>query len=119
MAQSIRDQVAVIGVGCTKFGDRFDQSYEDLAVEATFAALTDAAIDPERIEAAWLGTYSPYGGNGKGAVSLADSLRLYGKPITRVENFCATGTDALRNACMAVAAAFLIVRARVARWQTA
>jgi acetyl-CoA C-acetyltransferase len=104
MAQSIRDQVAVIGVGCTKFGDRFDQSYEDLAVEATFAALTDAAIDPERIEAAWLGTYSPYGGNGKGAVSLADSLRLYGKPITRVENFCATGTDALRNACMAVAA---------------
>ncbi len=104
MGQSIKDRVAVIGVGCTKFGDRFDQSYEDLAVEAAFAAFQDAGIQPERVEAAWLGTYSPYGGNGKASVALADSLRLYGKPITRVENFCATGTDAFRNACMSVAA---------------
>jgi acetyl-CoA C-acetyltransferase len=104
MSESIKDKVAVIGVGCTKFGDRLDQSYEDLAVDAAFAAFEDAGIEPERIEAAWLGTYSPYGGNGKASVGLADSLRLYGKPITRVENFCATGTDAFRNACMAVAA---------------
>ncbi len=104
MSEGIKDKVAVIGVGCTKFGDRFDQSYEDLAVEAAFAAFDDAGIDQDRVEAAWLGTYSPYGGNGKGSVSLADSLRLYGKPVTRVENFCATGTDAFRNAAMAVAA---------------
>src|SRR5574338_919697 len=103
MGQSIKDKVAVIGVGCTKFGDRFDQGYEDLAVEAAFAAFQDAGIEPERVDAAWLGTYSPYAGNGKASVALADSLRLYGKPITRVENFCATGTDAFRNACMSVA----------------
>ncbi len=99
----MRDQVAVIGVGCTRFGDNFDQSYEDMALEAASLALADAGIEADRIEAAWLATFSPYGGNGKASVSLADSLRLYGKPVTRVENFCATGTDAFRNAAMAVA----------------
>ncbi len=104
MNGSLKDQIAIIGVGCTKFGDNFDQSYADMVVEAAFAAFADAGIEPERVGAAWLGTFSPYAGNGKAAVSLADALRLYGKPITRVENFCATGTDAFRQAAMAVAA---------------
>jgi acetyl-CoA C-acetyltransferase len=99
----MKDKVAIIGVGCTKFGDQFDSGYEDLVVEAANAAMADAGIEPDRIDAAWLGTFSPYGGHGKASVSLADSLRLYGKPITRVENYCATGTDAFRNAAMAVA----------------
>ena len=98
----MKDKVAVIGVGCTKFGDLFDQSYEDMVVDAANAAFADAGFEADRVDAAWLGTYSPYGGHGKASVSLADSLRLYGKPITRVENFCATGTDAFRNAAMAV-----------------
>jgi len=100
----MKDQVTVIGVGCTKFGDNFDQSYEDLVVEAAQAAFADAGIEPERIEAAWLGTFSPHAGHGKASVSLGDALRLYGKPISRVENYCATGTDAFRHAAMAVAA---------------
>jgi acetyl-CoA C-acetyltransferase len=104
MSGSLKDKVAIIGVGCTKFGDNFDQGYADLVVEAAFAAFADAGIEPDRVGAAWLGTFSPYAGNGKSSVSLADALRLYGKPITRVENFCATGTDAFRNAAMAVAA---------------
>lgn len=103
MPEGIRDKVAIIGAACTKFGDNFDQSYEDMVVEAAFGAFADAGIEPERVEAAWLGTYSPYAGRGKASVSLADALRLYGKPISRVENFCATGTDAFRNAAMAVA----------------
>jgi acetyl-CoA C-acetyltransferase len=100
----MREQVAVIGVGCTKFGEHFDRGFEDLAAEAAFDALADAGLEPDRIDACWLGTFSPYAGHGKAAVSLADALRLYGKPITRVENYCATGTDAFRNACLAVAA---------------
>ena len=99
----MKDKVAIIGVGCTKFGDLFEQSYEDMVVEAANAAFADAGIDVDRVDAAWLGTFSPYGGHGKASVSLADALRLYGKPITRVENYCATGTDAFRNAAMAVA----------------
>src|SRR5204863_134800 len=67
----MKDQVAVIGVGCTRFGDNFDQSYEEMVVEAAYAAFADARIAPERIDAAWLGTYSPYGGTGKAAGSIA------------------------------------------------
>ncbi len=99
----MRDTVAVIGVGCTKFGDLFEQSYEDLICDAAFSAYADANIDPAEIQAAYLGTYLPGPAGGKAAVSLADALRLYDRPITRVENYCATGTDAFRNACLAIA----------------
>ena len=104
MTGSIKDKVAVIGVGCTKFGDNVTMGYEDMAVEAAFAAFNDAKVGLEDIEAAWLGTYSPSKGHGKASVSLGDALRLYNKPISRVENFCATGTDAFRHAALAVAA---------------
>jgi acetyl-CoA C-acetyltransferase len=99
----MKDKVAVVGVGCTKFGERYESSYEDLICDAAFAAYDDAGIDPDDIEAAYLGTYMQGPGGGKAAVSLADALKLYGRPITRVENYCATGTDAFRNACMTVA----------------
>jgi acetyl-CoA C-acetyltransferase len=104
MGESLKDKVAIIGIGCTKFGELHDRSLQELIVEAAFAAYEDAGIEPERVEAAWLGTFSPGFGGGKASVTLADALRLYGKPITRVENYCATGTDAFRNACLAVAA---------------
>src|SRR5215813_6080940 len=99
----MKDQVAVIGVGCTNFGDLFELGYEDLICEAAFQAYADANIDPKDIQAAYLGTYMPGASGGKAAVSLADALRLYDRPITRVENYCATGTDAFRNACLAIA----------------
>ncbi|MBI4516789.1 MAG: acetyl-CoA acetyltransferase [Deltaproteobacteria bacterium] len=100
----MKDQVAVIGVGCTKFGDLFEKSYEDLICDAAFDAYADAGIDQGAIDAAYLGTYLPGPNGGKAAVSLADALRLYDRPITRVENYCATGTDAFRNGCLAIAA---------------
>ncbi len=101
--KSIRDQVAVIGVGCTKFGDLYEKTYEDQVCDAAFEAYDDAGIDPAQIDAAYIGTYLPHAQGGKAGISLADPLRLYGRPVTRVENFCATGTDAFRNACLAVA----------------
>ena len=107
----MRDQVAVVGVGCTKFGDRFERSYEELICDAAFDAYADAGIEPAEIQAAYLGTYLPGPGGGKAAVSLADALRLYDRPITRVENYCATGTDAFRNGCMAVASSAGVRRA--------
>jgi acetyl-CoA C-acetyltransferase len=99
----MKDQVAVIGVGCTNFGDLYDLGYEDLICEAAFQAYADAKIDPHDIQAAYLGTYMPGASGGKASVSLGDALRLYDRPITRVENYCATGTDAFRNACLAIA----------------
>jgi acetyl-CoA C-acetyltransferase len=100
---SIKDQVAIIGIGCTKFGDNFDQSYEEMAAEAAFQAFDDAKIEAAQVDAAWLGTFSPGQGHGKASVSLADAIKLFNKPITRIENYCATGSDAFRNATMAVA----------------
>lgn len=99
----MKDKVAVVGVGCTKFGERYERTYEDLICDAAFAAYEDAGIEPAAIDAAYLGTYMQGPGGGKAAVSLADALKLYGRPITRVENYCATGTDAFRNACLTVA----------------
>jgi acetyl-CoA C-acetyltransferase len=104
MTESLKDRVAVIGVSCTKFGDLYDKSLHELMVDAAEAAYADAGVEPDQIDAAWLGIFSPSFSGGKASVTLADALRLYGKPITRVENYCATGTDAFRNACLVVSA---------------
>jgi acetyl-CoA C-acetyltransferase len=97
---NIRDKVAVVGVGCSKFAEHYDRSSEDLIVDAAAEALADAKIERGRIQAAWVGTIE----SGFAGTALADALKLYDIPVTRVENYCASGMDAFRNACMAVAA---------------
>lgn len=96
---NIRDKVSVIGTGCSKFGENYDMSAEDMIVTAAIDAYTDAGIDPSQIQAAWVGTLS----SANAGNALADPLKLFNIPITRVENYCASGMDAFRNACMAVA----------------
>ena len=100
MPGSIKDRVAVVGMGCSKFGERWDASAADLLVESAYEAFEDAGIGPDDIQAAWLGTTS----SGSTGMTLSEPLRLNYIPITRVENACATGSDAFRNACYAVAA---------------
>ena len=95
----IGDKVAIVGMGCTKFGERWGDSPEDLLVEAAQEAYKDAGIEAKDIKAAWLGTML----SGWSGQPLAKALKLDYIPISRVENFCATGTDAFRNACFAVA----------------
>jgi len=96
---SIRDKVAIVGMGCTNFGEHWDKSAGDMLVEAAYEALGDAGLSPEDIQAYWLGTCA----SGWAGISLSEPLKTQYKPVTRVENFCATGTDAFRNACYAVA----------------
>ena len=105
MKNNIAGQVAIIGAGSTKFGELFEQSYNDLVVEAALEAYADAGATGEDIEAAWLGTYLPlgWGFDGTGGPSLAEALNLYPKPVSRVSNYCATGMEAVRMAAMAVA----------------
>ena len=83
----------------------FEQSYNDLVVEAAFEAYEDAGVSGDDIEAAWLGTYLPlgWGFDGTGGPSLAEALNLYPKPVSRVANYCTTGMEAVRMAAMAVA----------------
>ncbi len=104
MAIGIKDKVAIIGMGCTRFGERWDAAAEDLMVEAFVEALGDAGIERREIGAAWLGTCFDEVNVGKSGIPLAQTLKLPNLPVTRVENFCATGTEAFRGACYAVAA---------------
>lgn len=104
MAGLLREQVAIIGVGCTKFGERFTHSWADLAIEAAFEACTDAGVELNDVEAAWLGSFRPFiAGERNTGSPLAEALGFVYKPITLVSNICATGLDALRNASIAVA----------------
>jgi acetyl-CoA C-acetyltransferase len=103
MATGIKDKVAIIGMGCSRFGERWDSSGEDLIVEAFIECIEDAGIEKKDIGAAWLGSASPEVGVGPSALPLPMSLRLPNIPVTRVENFCATGTEAFRGAAYAVA----------------
>ena len=104
MAKGIADKVAIIGMGCSRFGERWDCGHEDLIVEAFQEALTDAAIEKKDIEAAWLGVFFQEQNAGKSGLPLSHTLRLPNIPVTRVENLCATGSEALRGAVYAVAA---------------
>ena len=103
MATGIKDKVAIIGMGCTRFGERWDVGGEELMVEAFNEAIQDAGIDRNEIEAAWLGTCMEEVNVGKSALPLSTSLRLPRIPVTRVENYCASGTEAFRGAVYGVA----------------
>jgi len=103
MADGIKDKVAILGMGCSKFGERWNDNAEDLMVEAFVEALADAGIEKGQIEAAWFGSAIEEQHVGKSAVPLSMALRLPNIPTTRVENYCATGTEAFRGAVYAVA----------------
>src|ERR1700677_3993264 len=104
MASGIKDKVAIIGMGCTPFGEHWSKGPEDLIVEAFEEALDDAGIARSEIQAAWIGNALADINVGNSALPLAHALRLKSIPVTRVENMCATGSEALRAAVYAVAA---------------
>jgi acetyl-CoA C-acetyltransferase len=98
-SHGIRDQVAIIGMGCTNFGEHWDKSTDDMLVESSSAALKNAGVKLDDVDAFWLGTM----GSGLSGLTLSRPLKIQHKPVTHVENFCATGSEAFRNACYAVA----------------
>src|SRR5215216_3489805 len=85
-------------MGCTPFAEAFDKGTDDLLVAASEEAFASAGVDRQDVDAYWLGTAQ----SGMSGMTLAKPLRLEGKPVTRVENMCATGSEALRQACYAV-----------------
>ena len=104
MPQGIRDKVAILGMGCSKFGERWDAGPDDLMVEAYLEAMQDAGVEPTQLDAAWFSTHIDEIGSGKGGTPLSIALRLPNIAVTRVENFCASGSEAFRGAVYAVAA---------------
>jgi len=96
---SIKDKVAIIGMGCVKFGENWGQSLEDMIIDAAYEAYQDAGIEAKDIQAAWWGSVFA----GETGQILAAPLKLSYIPVTHVENACATGSEAIRAACYAVA----------------
>ncbi|HVN70786.1 MAG TPA: acetyl-CoA acetyltransferase [Desulfomonilia bacterium] len=103
MASGIKDKVAILGMGCSKFGERWNDSPEDLMVEAFQECIADAGISKNEIQAAWMGVCFDEINVGKSALSASLALRLPNISVTRVENFCASGTESFRGAVYAVA----------------
>ncbi len=98
-SRGIKDQVAIVGMGCTPFGEHWDKGVDDLLVEASQEAYASAGIVQDDVDAFWFGTM----GSGISGLTLSRALKIDYKPVTRVENMCATGSEAFRNACYAVA----------------
>jgi acetyl-CoA C-acetyltransferase len=103
MAKGIRDKVVILGMGCSKFGEHWDKNAEDLVLDAYEECVADAGIETSQIDAAWFATAIEEQHVGKSGVPLAVALRLPLIPVTRVENYCASGTEAFRGAVYAVA----------------
>jgi acetyl-CoA C-acetyltransferase len=99
MPGSIKDKVAIVGMGCTRFGTLWDKGPSDMIVEAVNEACGDAGVELKDIEAVWVGTLFSIGGR-----TASEPLRIQYKPVTRVENACGSGHEAIRGAAYAVAA---------------
>ena len=95
--------VAIVGAGMTAFGEHFALGIKDLLpmAFAECAASVDKGLMKADLQGAWFGAMGTADGFPSGI--LADSLGLPNLPVTRVENSCATGNDAVRNALFGVA----------------
>ncbi|MBZ0324919.1 MAG: acetyl-CoA acetyltransferase [Alphaproteobacteria bacterium] len=103
MAEGIRDKVAIVGMGCTHFGERWEVGAEELMVEAFNECIADAGVARDQIDAAWFSNCMEEVGVGKSAMPVGQTLRLPQIPISRVENYCASGSEAFRGAVYGVA----------------
>ena len=98
-SHGIKDQVAIIGVGCTRFAEHWDSSLDDLIIDGAQATYASAGVAQDDIDAFWFGTSQ----SAASGLAMGGPLKIHGKPITRVENYCATGSEAMRQAAYAVA----------------
>jgi acetyl-CoA C-acetyltransferase len=98
-SHGIKDRVAIIGLGCTPFREHWDKGADDLIIDASQQCFASAGITKDDVDAYWFGTAQ----SGMSGITLAAPLKLEDKPVTRVENMCATGSEALRQAAYAVA----------------
>src|ERR1700683_1966192 len=98
-SHGVRDQVAIVGMGCTPFAELWEKGLDDLIVDASTDAFASAGLTKEEVDAYWFGTAQ----SGMSGITLARPLQLENKPVTRVENYCASGSEALRAAAYAVA----------------
>jgi acetyl-CoA C-acetyltransferase len=98
-SHGIRDKVCIVGMGCTQFKEQWNKGVDEMLVDSVTDAIADANVKLNDVDAWWLGTMA----SGNSGITLSKPLKLDYKPVSRLENFCATGSEAFRNACYAVA----------------
>jgi acetyl-CoA C-acetyltransferase len=98
-SHGIKDKVAIVGMGCIPFAEHWDKGVDDLLIDAAELTFESAGMGRDDVDAYWLGTAQ----SGMSGLTLSQPLKLEGKPVSRVENYCATGSEALRQASYAVA----------------
>ncbi len=98
--------VAIIGIGITKFGELWDKSLRDIFVESALKAIDNSGV--KKIDAMYVGNFSGglFVGQEHLSSLLADYLGYAPIPATRVEAACATGALALKQAFLDVASGF-------------
>jgi acetyl-CoA C-acetyltransferase len=99
--ESLKDKVAIVGMGCTPFGEFWDKDIVDLIVDAADEAFADANVTAKDIQAAWVG-YTVQD-NAMTGIILSSALQLQFIPVTRVENACGTGAETIRGAALGLA----------------
>ena len=98
-SHGIKDRVAIVAMGCTPFAEQWDKGLDDLIIDAATECFADSKATKDEVDAYWLGTAQ----GGMSGITLARPLQIDGKPVPRVENYCTTGSEALRAAAYAVA----------------
>ena len=99
--ESLKDKVAIVGMGCTSFGELWDKDPIDLIVDAASEAFEDAGVEAKDIQAAWVGYTAS--DTAMTAIILSSALQLQFIPVTRVENACGTGAETIRGAVLGLA----------------
>jgi acetyl-CoA C-acetyltransferase len=96
-------RVAIIGAGMTQFGELFGLGIKEMLPMAVSEAVAsvDKGFDRADIQAAWFGELVPTDGFASGI--FADSCGLLDIPVSRLENACATGNDAVRHGLLGIA----------------
>ncbi len=96
-------EVAVVGVGMTPFGKYPDRSTRQMGEEALWEALNDCGARPRDIQVAYGGYVGAFMDLPMMAVQVAlEQVGIVGIPITRVENACGSGSNAFREAWLAI-----------------
>jgi len=108
--RSLSRGIAIVGAGMSKFGVFREKTSRDLFVEA-FSEMrksVDKGVEVADMEALYLGnlTSDLFEGQCHLAPIMADWIGLIPKPATRVEDACASGGLAIRDALIAIAAGF-------------
>jgi len=98
-SHGIKDKVAIIGVGCVPFTEHWERGLDDLIIDAAERTYASAGVAQDDVDAFWFGTSQ----SAASGLAMGGPLKIHGKPISRVENYCATGSEAMRQAAYGVA----------------